>query len=158
MQAWLGNVGALTGGLLPVQYTRINVVSLNAPAVEWIHLDSATAPQNLFPGTNFIPHATQYFSVDTPLNATGASVCGRVVYSDLHVSGGPGYGVGNVPADYAGGGSGTNATAGTAPSGCSMHDLSPQELALEFMLFDLSSCLVPAVGTPQPPPSVMPPR
>jgi hypothetical protein len=40
------------------------------------------------------------------------------------------------------------------PTGCAMHPLTPQEKALEFMLFDLSSCLVPPGQAPRPPNSV----
>ncbi len=53
-------------------------------------------------------------------------------------------------ADYAG--APTQVDYGVAPSGCAMHPLTPQEKALEFMLFDLSSCLVPVGQTPHPPP------
>jgi hypothetical protein len=42
--------------------------------------------------------------------------------------------------DYAGALGGVG---GTVPSGCDKHKLTPQELALEFMIFNLSSCLVP---------------
>jgi hypothetical protein len=42
-----------------------------------------------------------------------------------------------------GGGATGNAPAGIVPSGCASHPLTPQEKALEFMLFDLSSCLIP---------------
>ncbi|HEY0467878.1 MAG TPA: hypothetical protein VGC79_26945, partial [Polyangiaceae bacterium] len=111
------------------------------------------------------------------VGATGDKVCGRVVYSALHVSGGPGQSVSGVAADAdypvgAGGATGAGGAAGTAggggrpgfpggpgippgggiggqakagivPSGCAKHPLTPQEAALEFMFFDLSSCLVP---------------
>ena len=163
MQSWLANVGASTNNLLPIQYARINVAALaQPPAVEWIHLDSSVTKNDVMTqGTTFVQNATQYFSIDTPINATGENVCGRVVYSDLHVSGGPGAGVGTYPADYppmGRGGGGGQMMGGVVPSGCASHDLSPQEKALEFMLFDLSSCLVPIGSSAPPPPTVMPPK
>jgi hypothetical protein len=136
MQNWLGNVGALQNGKLPIYYTRHNVSALNSPPAQaWITLDPSSP----------VPSTTQYFSIDAPFTGgamTGENACGRVVYSDLHVSGGPGMmepGL-NVAPDYAGavGGGG-----GTVPSGCASHKLTPQEAALEFMIFNLSSCLVP---------------
>ncbi|HET7540088.1 MAG TPA: hypothetical protein VFK05_09450 [Polyangiaceae bacterium] len=173
LQTWLGLVGALTNNQLPVRFVRNNVKALlQPPSTEWIHL-AASVKQ--------APSAPQYFSADTPVGAAADKVCGRVVYSALHVSGGPGQSVSGVAseADYpastatgtggaggigtgtggrgggtgmpAGGGAGIppgmgfpgQARAGTVPSGCSMHKLTPQEAALEFMFFDLSSCLVP---------------
>ena len=139
---WLGNVGALTQGMLPIWYARDNVSMLDQlAAVPWIQLDS-TATQ--------APGATQYFSVDTPIG--GGAQCGRVVYSDLHVSGGPGSDEPNVAPDYPDAGViGTNRKGGVVPAGCAAHPLTAQEKALEFMLFDLSSCLVPIGGNPSPP-------
>ncbi|HXX69450.1 MAG TPA: carboxypeptidase-like regulatory domain-containing protein [Polyangiaceae bacterium] len=157
LDQWLGVVGALTGSQLPIWFTRHNVSALvQPPSTEWIHLD---------PSVTAAPSATQYFSVDTPIGSTGASVCGRIVYSDLHVSGGPGVNEPGVPPDYpnpAGAGragAGGAMQGGIVPTGCAMHPLTPQEAALEFMLFDLSSCLVP-IGqntTPTPPTVVAPP-
>ena len=141
LQQWLGLVGALTNNQLPVWFSRTNVKALiSPPSTEWIHI-AASAPRSA--------SSPQYFSADTPV---GGAVCGRVVFSDVHVSGGPGQSVNGVPADYprtAGTGGppppmgGGQAPAGIVPSECAMHALTPQEAALEFMFFDLSSCLVP---------------
>jgi hypothetical protein len=141
MHDWLANVGALTNDLLPIDVARhnANVTAANEPpSVPWI-VES--------PGT-----ATEYFSFDTPVATQGTAgdagaVCGRVVYSDLHV--------GAASGDYgeAIGSAGSVPAGAIVPTGCANNPLSPQEEALEFMIFDLSSCLT-QVGLPPAPPGV----
>jgi hypothetical protein len=97
----------------------------------------------IVPVPSKVPGETQYFSFDTPLQAPPDQKCGRVVFSDLHVTG-----AGN---DYRGG-------SPITPGGCEIVDLSPQEKALEFMLFDLSACLTPLSLPPLPPTVVRPPK
>jgi hypothetical protein len=133
LDTWLTTVGALTSGELPIQFAKHNAqvtATSNSDSTVWITSDVGS----MFPG------GTEYFSFDTPPG--GGDKCGRVVYSDLHVSGGPGQGA--IP-DYPG-----FQTGGIVPDGCGVHPLTPQEKALEFMIFDLSSCLIPIgmVGTP----------
>ncbi len=143
LDAWLGGVNALTNGLLPIWYSRHNadVSVTNTASQPWIVLDKSSS---------MAAGATQYFSFDTPIGAAGAEKCGRVVYSDLHVSGGPGTNQPGVAPDYPGA---NNMMGGIVPTGCAMHPLTPQEKALEFMIFDLSSCLIPVGSTPPPPPT-----
>jgi hypothetical protein len=138
MQQWLGNVGALgVGGAppgeLPVRAARHNadVSVVNTPSQPWILTDQSSSP----------PGAAEYFSFDTPIGVPSDKQCGRVVFSDLHV--------GAHAGDYPGG-------SFIVPSGCAAADLSPQEKALEFMLFDLSSCFTPIDLPPQPPPPIPP--
>lgn len=138
---WLNLVGALTANQLPIWFARNNVQTLSVPpSTEWIHLGADTGA----------PLAPQYFSVDTPMNAPADSeLCGRVVFSDLHVSGGPGTNAPGVLPDYpVQPGRGQMMRGGVVPDECADHPLTPQEAALEFMLFDLSSCLVPIGQTP----------
>jgi hypothetical protein len=142
LNTWLGVVNALTLGQLPIEVGRHNALvgAANTPSTAWIQSGALATPAS-----------TQYLSWDMPFNAPlndagEAAVCGRVVYSDLHV--------GAEANDYANVGKGG---ALVCPAGCSTGELSPDEKALEFMLFDLSSCVTPIGSTPQPPPPSGPP-
>jgi hypothetical protein len=125
----LGVLGAPMGQLHidPVRYNSV-VGPTNKPSQPWVQ--DATNAQTL------------YFSFDTPVNAPpspdgGApQYCGRAVFSDLHVGGE------TMPGD-------PSPTPPLNPQGCTQADLSPQEKALEFMLFDLSSCVIPDYTPPQ---------
>jgi hypothetical protein len=128
MKQWLGTVGALgvngaPAGELPIQQARhnANLSATNTSSTSWIVPDSNAKASA---GT------TMYFSFNTPLGAAPEAQCGRVVFSDLHVGGG------------------SKDMGGTVPTECATADLSPQEKALEFMLFDLSSCVVPDTVSP----------
>jgi hypothetical protein len=134
LNTWLGNVGALTNGELLIHYAKHNaqVTASNTPSQTWISSDL----MSMYPG------GTEYFSFDTPPGQNDK--CGRVVYSDLHVSGGPGAG---ANPDYPG-----FSTGGIVPDGCAIHPLTPQEKALEFMILDLTSCLIPIGMPPMAPP------
>jgi hypothetical protein len=120
---WLVNVGASTVlGQLPIQGNKHTVDAVNAAvAQQWIYNDAMT------------PMGVEYLSFLAPVQpAAGVPQCGKVVFSDLHVSSGAG-------------GSDASAPAKPFPSGCVTTDLTPQEKALEFMLFDLSSCVEPTI-------------
>jgi len=122
---WLLNVNALDNDLLYVVGGRYNadVTVLNTPSQPWLVLQ----------GT---PTEPQMFTFDAPLGVPAVQQCGRVTYTDMHVS--------NAATDYVG------ATNTITPQGCTTADLTPQEKALEFSLFDLSSCVTPN-NTPQVP-------
>jgi hypothetical protein len=140
MHDWLAHLGALSNDELPIVQARYNasVSSSNTASVSWIVADPNTAIPRMDAGT--AAGATEYFSFDTPTMAPIEQKCGRVVYSDLHV--------GAASNDY-GVVAGGSTTGGIVPSGCANIPLSPQEKALEYMLFDLAACFTP----PDRPPS-----
>jgi hypothetical protein len=139
LQQWLQNVGGLGQNGVPANDVSIyqprynaTVGTANKPSQPWITADGMAS-------------STMYFSFDTPVNnnpmmvpdPSGMAYCGRAVFSDLHVSGNPmTMDTVNQPSIFGQGGQ-------PPPNGCANVDLSPQEKALEFMLFDLSSCVIP---------------
>jgi hypothetical protein len=147
LQQWLEGVGALgqngvPAGELSIFQPRYNsvVAPSNKASQPWITTGGA--------GTAGTGPQTLYFSFDTPVSANppttgpdpggGPAYCGRAVFSDLHVGGDP-----------------STTDSSPPPGGCQNGPLSPQERALEFMLFDLSSCVIP--DTMIPPVTVPPP-
>ncbi|HEY3822489.1 MAG TPA: hypothetical protein VGL81_35235 [Polyangiaceae bacterium] len=134
LKSWLGNVKALNAAgeiVVPSENARDTAtISATNLATPWVITDPSIKPAS-----------AQYFSWDMPFDAgvNDAGVpqyCGRVVYSDMHVSG--------SATDYE--------TSDVVPTGCDSNSaLSPDEDAIEFILFDLSSCITPVGFTPQPP-------
>jgi hypothetical protein len=131
---WLVNVGASTMlGQMQVLEPRDNIQAVSTTATEWMRTTNTNAR-----GGDGV--AIQYLSFNTPLTVADDQKCGRVVYTDLHVSNTTD---GTTPADDPG-------TAFPTPS-CQVRDLTAQEKAVEFMLFDLSSCIQREDVPPMPP-------
>ncbi len=129
LKEWLQNVNALQNDRLQIEDARHNadVGPTHTASQPWI----VVAPGSEGAG------ATQYFSFNTPtdaLNQADSMYCGRVVFSDLHV----GAASGDDPET-------------PVPASCAANSLSAQEAALEFMLFDLSSCVITDDVPPAPP-------
>jgi hypothetical protein len=135
LSQWLVNVGAsTTAGQLDIIAARDNLQAVNtAPnmATEWITVQHTNPPNNV------TPNAVQYVSYNAPLGVDPSMQCGRAVFTDLHVSAT---------------GDDTTGMAMPFPTACAMRDLSPQEKAVEFMLFDLSSCIQSDMEVPTAPP------
>jgi hypothetical protein len=113
MATWLMNVGgSTTFGQLVIRGAQHTIDTVGTGR-QWIYSAS--------------PQSVQYLDATTPFQG---AACGRVVLSDIHVS--------------QGGSSSTEDDSDpnlAYPDGCRTMDLSPQEKALEFMIFDLSSCV-----------------
>jgi hypothetical protein len=113
---WLLNVGGSTVfGELVINAAQHTVVAVNANV----------AQRWIYSDT---PQSVQYLTANTPMGVPPEDYCGRIVLSDIHVSSGD-----------------VSTPANPFPTGCTTTTLSAQEKALIFMLFDLSSCIVPDV-------------
>jgi hypothetical protein len=126
---WLSNVGAsAVKGQIPIQMAQHSVDSAIPPISQrWIYYDTTTS--------------VQYLTFNTPVEVGADQQCGRVVFTDIHVS-------------SSATGSDVSHPETPFPTGCTTTTSSPQELALEFMFFDLSSCIQQDTRMPEPPPVV----
>jgi hypothetical protein len=118
---WLQLVGAsTTQGQIPVNVVRDDFGATVAPSQRWMYTQ---APDPAMP---------IHYTFDTPVGAQANQQCGRVVFSDFHVED-----ASNDPS-----------TDVIFPKECTPNaPMTPQEKLLEFMLFDLSSCIQPDVPT-----------
>ncbi len=143
--SWLSNVGAsTTNGVLTissgVKGTAID--QINPPSQRWLY-----EPTNAGNPTGNAQY-THYFSFNTPVGVPAANQCGRFVYTALHVSDSTSTGFPGDP---------TGNSGDAFPACCAARTaLSAQEKALEFMIFDLSSC-ISNTNLPPPPVQTVPP-
>lgn len=123
---WLVNVGATEArGQFPIDDARYNVTAANPPSTQWI-----TNPYRA--QTDSKGNALLHYTFNTPVGQPVQNQCGKVLFSDFHV-------VAN------------SATGQPFPRECDTGPMTPQELALEFMFFDLSACIQPDTDPPVPP-------
>jgi hypothetical protein len=125
---WLKLVGASTTlGQIDLDTVRHDfdavtptpATASNTPAQRWLYSTGAPFAAPL------------HYTFDTPVayapSPLPTTQCGRVLFSDFHVSN-------------------ASSSGSVFPTECSAAPLTPQEKTLEFMLFDLASCIGPQIG------------
>ncbi len=129
--AWLKNVGAAPfGDHIELEDVRQDIGTVNPKTSQrWIYLDK----------TSSTVESDKYFSFNTPVAAKPEDQCGRVVFSDVHVS------------TTGTSGHTTDQNGQEFPAGCITTALSDQEKALEFLFFDLTACVQTDSATPEAP-------
>ncbi|HRI53885.1 MAG TPA: carboxypeptidase-like regulatory domain-containing protein [Pseudomonadota bacterium] len=127
---WLLNVGGSSSrGSLQIVNARDSVLTIDNTRTErFVYYNDATRGKV----------AEQYFSFFAPIGVPAASQCGRMVFTDMHISGNDAM-TPNPALDL-------SATTLPFPSGCVTSSLSAQETALLFLLFDLTNCVQPVLG------------
>ncbi|CAN5712133.1 hypothetical protein BH11MYX1_BH11MYX1_39690 [soil metagenome] len=126
--SWLKLVGASTTlGQLVLDAVRHDFDAVSATAAT----ASATPAQRWLYSASSLLTAPLHYTFDTPVayapNPQPTTQCGRVLYSDFHVSD-------------------ATSTSSIFPAECVDGPLTPQEKTLEFMLFDLAACIGPPIG------------
>jgi hypothetical protein len=120
LSKWLLVVGASsTPGQMPISQPRENVGGVVSPTTRWVYRDRSDPA---------VPVSTKYLSVNTPVGKPVDEQCGKFVFADMHLYGGDVQDPASALPDN------------DFPSSCSK-GLTPEEKALAFLFFDLSSCV-----------------
>jgi len=123
---WLQVVGASTvQGTIPINTLRWDIngggasVGINSPAQLWMQINDTK-----------IGSVPMHYTFNTPVAAAASAQCGRVLFDDFHVEN---HGYINQDSAYG----------LTFPAECAAGAMTAQEKLLEFMIFDLGSCVTP---------------
>jgi hypothetical protein len=119
---WLGLLGALSQPTPPevsIEAGRHDVDGVLGHSVDWIDGTDPSPPS--------AGHSKMllHYTFDTPL--TGPTQCGHAIFSDFHVN------------------NQTSTNGAIFPDECDDAALTPQERILEYMIWDLQSCVPPPV-------------
>jgi len=127
MADWYSNNNAKIGptwGGEAYGYVGLTDIRADMGKLDPTLLNAGTATPWLFAGDVKNAYDAYYFSFNTPVSTNPTGQCGRAIYSDVHLDSG---------------------YSGTFPSYCPSNpntsDHAPNELALEFLFFDLASCV-----------------
>jgi len=124
---WLDNVGAsTTHGQIPIAEARYTMLTNNTTSSDrMVWIDPSVQGTGGF-------SSVQDMQFTTPVDVMPEDRCGKVVFSDMHVSSGST----SDPAVAYPGGCAVDANGNLAP-------MTPQEKALAFIFFDIASCVGP---------------
>jgi hypothetical protein len=143
---WYGahNGSLAYGGGEASGYVGLTDIRMDMGQLESKLVAAGTATPWLYAGSLSSGFDTYYVGFNAPVGTVSKAQCGRAIFSDVHVAG-------------SGGGSGNGETvpASSFPSYCAADpaksDHAPNQLALEFLFFDLFSCVQDETMPPVPP-------
>jgi len=131
MYSWMNGLSwnGATAGSFAISQERNNFNSANAGSELWMSVSNAAPPLTGHP-TSF----PAVYTFNTPYSTATPppAQCGKVIYSDFHVS------------VIQGGGDDDEGV--VFPAECTADPMSAQEKALEYLIWDLASCPAPPPG------------
>ena len=124
---WLVNVQAsTTKGEMPISQPRENVGRvLSTSAQRWVYGKKWVIPGVI--ADPIRPEPTKYLTVNAPVGKPTDQQCGKATFADMHLYAGDEQALPGLPDD-------------AFPASCGT-TLTPEEKALAFLFFDLSSCV-----------------
>lgn len=136
---WLTIVGASSKlGEMPISQPRENVGAVTSSSAQrWVYGKKGENTIFGYVPDFQHPEPTKYLTVNAPVTKPIEQQCGKATFADMHLYAGDEQTAPGLPDDAFPGSCGTT--------------LTPEEKALAFLFFDLSSCVQDEKITPEPP-------